>query len=874
MKKYFILFLAAFALIFASCSQNLLFTTSSIEVKLPGTNDRSIVKFTESDVTSFTITVTGKDYTKEKEAKPGDYIVFEELEAGTYTVNVKALDKDLFVAAEGSDDVVVEPGKTSTADVYALLGYKSEFFLMSEKGVQYTDANLKTVLREPKGFFNHTKSAVDFGAELDIPSDKSGTVSKDEPVREEPYEQTFVKINDNTIDKVSLAKILKIKTNTKTTVVFNIKAESACNVTVEYRNEKNSRCIYTEEIPVTTVSTIQFINLSQYNFGLENTPETTGLFTITIPREAGKVTVSDFLQDEDEDCELPPPCAFTVTDAVSVVTEAGMWDDEPYNYAAFTFDKDSMTNESCGYITGIPIKKNKMTKVSFFLETDADIESVLPVYGGDGQISNTPKNNLQMYVHTFADEKTDNSRPSLFSSGNQYLNLYADSDGQECSLFIPGYFVDNSQDYEIASIFFRVENTDCTLTVSNIYIDTIDMTNADYAEEEINFAIVGIKDLPKQNEYYVPSKMTRTDDGKYYYDVPIYDTEKKDFQILAFDPNLDYYEGIYQKNYKWQEYCAFRGMPTTYLKDLEVGFNPSGDEITMTNKSGGDWLIRVTIDPLNDYQITLSDESYTRGSDNPIYYEHRIVSGAQNDDQIIGIYYPHLTGNYEEDKFIPKNTDISYNISGEFSQSFNRLRITFMNWGLPSCPAVNQTQYMDVSQKLTDDDGDGIYELDNESFIDFINLGFDTLTTTIIVVPENVTTGNDGNEIHEKINNLEVSNFSIKIDVNEEGEIFDKSTALIGTYEGELTYTDGNNGTHSRHITADFSVKEYRITITENGNQDYQYGTFTYNNNEIKLLNEDDEETARGETSDNGKTFNMQMPLAGTTLNFTLTKQQ
>lgn len=69
--------------------------------------------FSAEKVASYTITVSGSGTEIEKTAKPGDQIVFEDLDAGRYTVEGRALDADGNMIASGSATAKVTGGETA-----------------------------------------------------------------------------------------------------------------------------------------------------------------------------------------------------------------------------------------------------------------------------------------------------------------------------------------------------------------------------------------------------------------------------------------------------------------------------------------------------------------------------------------------------------------------------------------------------------------------------------------------------------------------------------------------------------------------------------------------------------------------------------------
>lgn len=112
-KSLLRLFLATcLSLIFASCTGSVdSGKGGGIAVTLPSA--RGAMVFSAEKVASYTITVSGSGTEIEKTAKPGDQIVFEDLDAGRYTVEGRALDADGNMIASGSATAKVTGGETA-----------------------------------------------------------------------------------------------------------------------------------------------------------------------------------------------------------------------------------------------------------------------------------------------------------------------------------------------------------------------------------------------------------------------------------------------------------------------------------------------------------------------------------------------------------------------------------------------------------------------------------------------------------------------------------------------------------------------------------------------------------------------------------------
>lgn len=112
--KGFIGFIAAagLAIMMAACSGSVdSGKGGGIAVTLPSA--RGAMVFSAEKVASYTITVSGSGTEIEKTAKPGDQIVFEDLDAGRYTVEGRALDADGNMIASGSATAKVTGGETA-----------------------------------------------------------------------------------------------------------------------------------------------------------------------------------------------------------------------------------------------------------------------------------------------------------------------------------------------------------------------------------------------------------------------------------------------------------------------------------------------------------------------------------------------------------------------------------------------------------------------------------------------------------------------------------------------------------------------------------------------------------------------------------------
>ena len=173
---FIFIFLTLFSAI--SCSVLEPNGSAAILLSLPGVA-RSV---TAEDVSSYEVSLLGKEFEATKTARPGDRVEFSELTAGAYTVSVLAFDEDGIQLAAGSLEASVREGETNTVTVQLEWGTVTVTFItnggskVEPKTVRVRDTAEE--LSEPTragytfgGWFTDEKLTESFGAKSEIRKD-------------------------------------------------------------------------------------------------------------------------------------------------------------------------------------------------------------------------------------------------------------------------------------------------------------------------------------------------------------------------------------------------------------------------------------------------------------------------------------------------------------------------------------------------------------------------------------------------------------------------------------------------------------------------------------------------------------------------------
>ncbi|MCR5762884.1 MAG: leucine-rich repeat domain-containing protein [Treponema sp.] len=138
-------FIALFSFVLFSCagggSAGSEYSESTgLSVTLPGGGSRA-VRWTESEIASYTVTISSSSYRESKTCNPGNSVTFEEIPVGTYDVVAMGKTSSGIVAAEGSSSVEIIENEMSNCTIVLSLLVKSDFSGSSADFIAWLDTN-------------------------------------------------------------------------------------------------------------------------------------------------------------------------------------------------------------------------------------------------------------------------------------------------------------------------------------------------------------------------------------------------------------------------------------------------------------------------------------------------------------------------------------------------------------------------------------------------------------------------------------------------------------------------------------------------------------------------------------------------------------